>query len=450
MWLKTTTKTVKYSVLLVGLFWVLPIWTYQEDKKAYPDQSHKNTSAQETWITIFVHGMMSIKHHISVENFFRFLRDDINRCTYAKTVDLMRLDPFFYKNQAMLGPGLHQVTPTLEPEGNAAQTMAYLFNVIYNELQPKVQNYYYTFGWSGFLSPSVRYSDAKVFFNALTKEVMKLKNKGINPKIRIIGYSHGGNVTLNLAAIRRRYCPHAPFTVDELILIGMPVQQETDYLVNDPLFLKVYNFYSEGDRVQPMDLFSSKRFFSHRIFSNRPGFCVPSKVTQIELRVKRCRRLSAKTCKAASNWHHPLVCSGRSRLLRDISPGHAEMWFFGWTPLNYRRHFPLYPLPTMALIPFIIQQLKIDTCDPIMVADIRPEFRTILIKKFSGMLCKKITYLSDNKLATLKKELLATAPKHYCEDRYQAHVCRAFYQSHAWQEAEDLINAEQNGCSRKK
>ena len=56
----------------------------------------------------------------------------------------------------------------------------------------------------------------------------------------------------------------------------------------------------------------------------------------------------------------PLIYDGKkcSRNFRNVSPGHIELWFFGWTPLNYRSTFPLYPLPIVAFMPFIANSIK--------------------------------------------------------------------------------------------
>ena len=70
-----------------------------------------STSIQEPWLTVFVHGIKSVKPHISLDNFFRFMVDDIENTVYAKTIELMRKDPFFYKNQPMREIGLHRADP---------------------------------------------------------------------------------------------------------------------------------------------------------------------------------------------------------------------------------------------------------------------------------------------------------------------------------------------------
>ena len=57
-----------------------------------------------------------------------------------------------------------------------------------------------------------------------------------------------------------------------LALLGTPIQVETDYLINSPIFKKIYNFYSRADQVQMLDFFSFKRFFSRKKFTKRYNF----------------------------------------------------------------------------------------------------------------------------------------------------------------------------------
>lgn len=81
------------AILLIGLQISA---LYRPAKK----QSISNPK-QEVWINVFVHGIMSIKPHVSWNNFMLFVKDEIEDTLYEKTVALMREDQFFHKNQAM-------------------------------------------------------------------------------------------------------------------------------------------------------------------------------------------------------------------------------------------------------------------------------------------------------------------------------------------------------------
>lgn len=318
------------------------------------------SDGRNVWLNVFVHGIISIKPHITVSNFVRFLTDNVCESIYAETVDLMRDDPFFFQNQAVQARGLHKIDINLQQKGAAATAMANVFEMV-NQINPLVtsKNVYYTYGWSGLLSRSARYNDARDFLFELDKEVAAYRAQGINPKVRLFGYSHGGTIVIKLAMVKQRENLQPNFSVDEAFLFGTPIQFDTDYYINDPIFKKIYNVFSKGDRVQKLDFFSSGEFFSDRAFKSHCDFTVPDKLVQIEIRVIRkkgeaCLPLSLDTqdCTVLYNGKR---CS---RNFRNVSPGHTELWFFGWTPLNYRCTFPLYPLPIVSMMPFIINSIK--------------------------------------------------------------------------------------------
>lgn len=415
--------------------------------------------AHETWINVFVHGIMSVKPHIGVCNFIRFMTDNVDNTVYSDTVHLMRHDPIFFQNQAMQNIGLYEMDPLRVEKGNASGAMAFAFEQMSQFVNPdkEIRNLYYTYGWSGLMSVSRRYKDAIGLYQAVAEKVAELKRQGINPKVRIIGYSHGGNVLLNLALVRQQENNPYPLEVDELFLLGVPVQSETDYLVNDPMFKQIYHIYSRGDRIQKLDFFSFKRFFSRRLFKPRAGFCLPDKLTQIQLKcIRNAKYIQGKPELEAMayNFNSKAIRSGRSHYLRDSSPGHTELWFFGWTPLHYRQTFPLNPFPAAALVPLIARygynfQERSLFEKPTLI-DIRPEQEVVLVRnqksKKTVVLGK---FLPKQDLDLLKHQILLYAPDDYSADAYNGAIRTSFLQAHEWHEQEkrmcrqDAISARQ-------
>jgi hypothetical protein len=395
----------------------------------------KESKKPETWITIFVHGIMSIQPHLSVQNFMRFIRDDVQDTIYSKTVEYMRLDPYFYLNQAMQEFGLKKININdLEP-GHATNAIAHIYDDVSHQVCPLNTNHYYTFGWSGLLSPTSRYADSIKLFKELTHELKEKYWKfNIFPKIRLIGYSHGGNVCLNIAAARQNTDPHSPLSVDELILVGVPIQTETDYLSNDPVFKKIYHFFSETDRIQRIDFFSFNRVFSRRYFRNSNNFTVPKKLMQINMKFLRRANTSRDTSRriaAYTNYNNPGIVSGKSKLFRNCSPGHLEFWFFGWSPKHYRDSFVLHPLPAFITIPYILHYIKqiqneIVTPYPVVV-DIRPEFEAMLIKQRKHANFTHIfPFLSHQEINNLTYTANKVAIDSSFEDEYPNHIEDAF------------------------
>jgi hypothetical protein len=144
--------------------------------------------------------------------------------------------------------------------------------------------HFYTFGWSGKLSPKEREKAAHELNQALEKLVQEYRACGQTPQIRLITHSHGGNVVLNLANVAEA----GGVSVDELILLACPVQHTTEHLIASPRFKKIYAFYSEADVLQVLDpqgmhprqkgAPGSKAFFSKRYF--------PAQDNLIQARVK--------------------------------------------------------------------------------------------------------------------------------------------------------------------
>jgi hypothetical protein len=394
-WVKTLFYICCIPALLMN---ISPLDAAKKRKKAKdfyaslhndPQPFETEETGEETWVTIFVHGIMSIQPHLTLQNVMRFVRDDVKDTVYSKTVEYMRLDPYFYLNQAMQEFGLKKIDINDLQPGHAASAIAHIYDDVTKLVSPSTTSHYYTFGWSGLLSPSARYNDSVKLLQALTKELEeKYWTQGIFPKIRLIGYSHGGNVCLNIAAARQNTMPESTLSIDELILAGVPIQTETDYLSNDPIFKKIYHFFSQTDRIQRIDFFSFNRVFSRRYFRNSNNFRVPKKLMQIDMkftRSARTRRDTAKRRAAMVDYSKPGIISGKSRLLRDCSPGHLEFWFFGWSPKHYRDSFVMHPLPAFITIPYVlhyIKQIRSDIVTPYPITvDIRPEFDTMIIKQ---------------------------------------------------------------------
>ncbi len=390
---------------------------------------------QEVWVTIFVHGIMSIQPHLTLHNIMRFIRDDVKDTIYSKTVEYMRENPYFYLNQAMQSFGLQKIDLNDLQPGNASSGIAQLYDQVTKTVNPNTQNHYYTFGWSGLLSPTSRYEDSVKFLKELTQELKeKFWDNNIIPKIRLIGYSHGGNICLNVAAAKNNTDPQSLVSIDELVLVGVPIQTETDYLSADPIFKKIYHVFSRSDRIQRIDFFSFNRIFSRRYFRSNHHFKVPKKLMQIEMKIHRAKpskKNSLKKQAQAINFNNKDIISGRSHLFTNVSPGHLEFWFFGWSPKHYRNSFILKPLPAFIIIPYIIHCInsvtpKLKTPSPI-IADIRPEFETMVIKqRKKNNQTEVFSFLSKEQLNELNKIAYQVAIDSSFEDEYEQHVQGAF------------------------
>lgn len=342
---------------------------------------------QEDWITIFVHGCVALRSNFNIKTFRRLLRDDISGSTYEKNVLNVRNKKFLFTLQPMQECGLVEVK-NYEQFPSAAYSFSKLLDQQNKYWSFNQKNKYYTYGWSGLLSNKEREKAAELFYIAIKNELEKLKSQGLNPKIRIIGYSHGALVSFNLAKIRRTYFKCDTFKVDELITLGMPVHNTTYDLIDKNMFRQIYHIYSKSDYVQRIDIFGPCRFFSQKRFYGP----LPDNITQIELRIT-AKLLRTKCTCIPSNMRGTV----------EQSPGHMEMWFFGWAPRGYRKNFTLYPLPASSLIPYLIRTANDYACHSRnLKVDIRPD-QEITIIKTRDCSCREIVpFISITDFTALK------------------------------------------------
>lgn len=402
----------------------------------------KDDESDDVWVTVYIHGIMSIKPHLTLGNFYRFMNDKVINTQYAKEVEFIRNDPFFQKAQAMQQLGLHQLSLDYHKTNQAADAIATIFDMVSDTVYPTRKNLYYTFGWSGLLSPTQRYHDAHELFLGLEEIVQTMQQEhGITPKIRLIGYSHGGNISLNLAAIKRDYYPGSTLKITEQVLVGVPLVTETDFLVADGLFEKTYHLYSEYDRIQQIDFFSFNRLFSRKKFKARKDFTLPDTLFQVSIKLRKpvhsTRYKESVRSTLRLNMANPEIVSGNSHLLRNGSPGHIELWFFKWTPQHYRPNFILAPLPVMVFIPYIIhgvQQLEkgIDAQKPIIL-DMRPHDNLTLVKQYGNKkLCSTMPFYSQDIMESFNRVARDIQPPLYTNDEFNEHIKKACKKADAY------------------
>jgi hypothetical protein len=115
-------------------------------------------------------------------------------------------------------------------------------------------------------------------------------------------------------------------------------------------------------------------------------------------------------------------------LFRDSSPGHAELWFFGWTPENYRERFTLMPLPAVAVLPLIIdaahQFEDQDLFDTPTLVDIRPEHEIMIVKNQKSSRSVVVgEFIPLDKLEEIKQYSMRFRPTEaYTAAEYTQHI----------------------------
>lgn len=176
---------------------------------------------------------------------------------------------YFFKDFFYCPPGLTHVTD-LKPHYPMRKKAQALTQYDPYNFNPHT---FYLFGWCGSLSFEKRIHWARILYTELKKIVAEYKEKyDVQPVIRIFAHSHGGNVALNLAKLKQ---PEDEIIIDQLILMGTPVQAQTKKYINHPIFKKIYALYSQLDLLQVADpqglyyqgntapFFSKRRFDTH-------------------------------------------------------------------------------------------------------------------------------------------------------------------------------------------
>ena len=120
-----------------------------------------------------------------------------------------------------------------------------------NSIEYDINNFY-TYGWnSSKIRPGQRYDEGQRLYDALLELLKEYKIKFDTIKLRIVGFSHGGNVVLHCVRCM-------PFSLDgietEVVLLATPIQESTRDFVNKSCVNRVYSFYSDDDIVQRIDM----------------------------------------------------------------------------------------------------------------------------------------------------------------------------------------------------
>jgi hypothetical protein len=206
-----------------------------------------------------------------------------------------------------------------------AQITQAIFSDLYEKLYPNTKLHCYVFGWNGRLSHKKRIRAAQILYQQIMQEYQKYNPETCS--IELIGHSHGGNVILALALAEELYKQN--IIIEKTILLGTPMQSETQPFLTSPIFKKVYSLYSHGDCIQKIDILSTNDDYSQRRFSMVQNTKTAAKLTEIELEVGA------------------------------FKPGHSDLWLYnGKRNPVYNKKLPINPFPVLVFLPEIIKNLE--------------------------------------------------------------------------------------------
>lgn len=415
----------RFIFLLVSIILVVVFAFYLNQKQEKPTPI---IPLPRPTIDIFIHGsfgtplgFLSIPH---------ILKDDLKGSLYKKLIKRMRKDSLFYQDQPILQRGLTRVVPTFDiPFGDTKRLAAYpilkAYDLVSKEIDHSVDRKLYAFGWNGLVSQDQRRRESLRLYNTLSQELAKQYRDTKPPKIRLITHSHGGNIGLNLGGIftilnltqfptdpiknlsqdpdeneslahmleyiktlpnreqtqakkgfkRFDYVPEdKKLIIDELVLLGTPIQPETARFCLSPIFKNVYNIYSDHDSVQQLDFVSTRKGWSEKRFSDELIQETQRKKTPhlVQARILFDRHLKQAALtqqtkklekdgaisQEPSLWN--LLFSNGSN---SVDPLHKDLWFAGWWQEEKPKSPTLHPLPVVTILPIILNALKSLTPD---------------------------------------------------------------------------------------
>lgn len=180
--------------------------------------------------------------------------------------------------------GLHKMTAANELKmGNFYTSKYTIFSKSKSGLFDK--DHIYNFGWAGQLGFDLRDQEGKILAQAVEELAKEYKSAYQEyPHVRIVTFSHGGNVALNMGKYFSTF--EEPMNID-LIMFAPPIQAATSNLVHSPCFSHVYNIFSDGDviqRIDPQNMYAPIKndttfIFSERFFLNPPVNCKQARIT---------------------------------------------------------------------------------------------------------------------------------------------------------------------------
>lgn len=146
---------------------------------------------------------------------------------------------------------------------------------------------FYVFGWeSEHVNDANRNKSAKILVEQMYEVVVDYYMRhNVIPKIRLIGYSHGGNVVLHTANYLPHYADMHGMEI-EAWLFGTPVQVISHDLVNSDCFSAIYSIYSKKDIIQKIDPqgMINRKITKNHFWSDRT-FCPYSRCVQVDFTV---------------------------------------------------------------------------------------------------------------------------------------------------------------------
>ena len=234
-----------------------------------------------TRVTVFIHGTTA--PFLALFNVKQTLEDKFNGNTiYERSMNEVRTSGQLEESDLLLGLGMIDITKEVKAKKlapklrhKAAYNIVRAFDRIAREIDdPQEIRRYFTFGWSGKMSEKARFAAAEELYDSLKKIKAEEELQGHAVSFELHAHSHGGQLVFHLPVIRKQR-KEKNFVIDQAIVWGTPLYYPNTRTVTWGMFKKFYNCYSEGDRIQPIDIFSTTRHFCHHTLEGA-GIVLPA------------------------------------------------------------------------------------------------------------------------------------------------------------------------------
>lgn len=246
----------KLLSLITSLIFLAPLCAQEDIKKIN----------SQPVITVFIHGTMApgavlfspigaVKKKFSEKTWYNKIVQKV-RTDEGMRQDWPMLDEGMIEVDAECIEGFHQQTLRPELRKFAAYQLAGTYDFFQKQKDKDGIYRYFFYGHSGLLDEGAREQAGINLYEHLIEIRDEYEDADITPIFNLIGHSHGGTIALYTALGEKKY--NADIVISNLILLGMPLQKHQAELFAEPLFEKVYNFYSLGDKMHTKDYISTK------------------------------------------------------------------------------------------------------------------------------------------------------------------------------------------------
>lgn len=240
-------------------------------------------------ITVFIHG--TVQAGLAFVHPKALMHDTFKEnCLYDRAMKKARANGYMYKSDIMLNLGLTDLTQLVlgaqvPPEHNhtAALHILRAFHHVAMATQGEHKRSYYLFGWEGKLSEKNREYWSEQLYNTLVALKKEHEAQGNRIIFELHSHSHGGQLIFHLPKIRESH--KDKLFIDRALLSAAPIYLEKACNATSDMFGSLINLYSEGDRIQTADRFSTPGHCCHRSLAQLPLAFDDSPVKSIDARM---------------------------------------------------------------------------------------------------------------------------------------------------------------------